>query len=50
MILGLESIDKGVIETGKTVIFGYYQQSQISFPENKRVIDVIKDISEYLIL
>ena len=50
MLLGLESIDKGVIETGKTVIFGYYQQSQISFPENKRVIDVIKDISEYLIL
>lgn len=50
MLLGLEAIDKGVIETGKTVIFGYYQQTQISFPDNKRVIDVIKDISEYLIL
>ena len=27
MLLGLEPSDKGVIETGKTVIFGYYQQS-----------------------
>ena len=50
MLLGLEPNDKGVIETGKTVVFGYYQQTQISFPENKRVIDIIKDISEYLIL
>ena len=50
MLLGLEPSDKGVIETGKTVVFGYYQQTQISFPENKRVIDIIKDISEYLIL
>lgn len=50
MLLGLEPNDKGVIETGKTVVFGYYQQTQISFPENKRVIDIIKDINEYLIL
>ena len=42
MLLGLEPSDKGVIETGKTVVFGYYQQTQ--------VIDIIKDISEYLIL
>lgn len=50
MLLGLEPSDKGVIETGKTVVFGYYQQTQISFPENKRVIDIIKDINEYIIL
>lgn len=50
MLLGLEPTDKGLIETGKTVVFGYYQQTQVDFPENKRVIDVIKDISEYLIL
>ena len=48
MLLGLEPQDAGVIEQGKTVVFGYYQQKDVEFPEEKRVIDVIRDQNEYL--
>lgn len=46
LITGLEKIDKGNIETGETVVFGYYRQSGINFPPEKRVIDVVKEIAD----
>lgn len=38
--------DKGQVTTGETVHFGYYRQEGIQVDENKKVIEVIKDIAE----
>ncbi len=48
MLTGKESVDNGIVEKGETVTFGYYTQSGISFSEEAKVIDVIKDIAEYI--
>lgn len=46
LLLEKEPLNGGRIEIGQTVVFGYYTQDGISFDENKRVIDVIKEIAE----
>jgi ATP-binding cassette subfamily F protein uup len=46
LITGIEKPDKGKIEKGETVVFGYYRQSGINFQPAKRVIDVVKEIAE----
>lgn len=38
--------DSGTIEVGETIVFGYFQQQGINFDENKKVIEIISDISE----
>ena len=43
MIMGQESLDKGLIQTGESVVFGYYEQKQIDFPSDKRLIDIVPD-------
>ena len=48
MLLGLEQPDKGTIQVGETIVFGYYDQKGIVLPEGKRVIEVIKDIAEFV--
>ncbi len=48
MLMDLEPIDSGSIRTGETVHFGHYQQKDIIFPETKKVIDVVRDVNEYL--
>lgn len=48
LIQGILTPDEGVIETGETLVFGYYHQSGIQLQEDKRVIDVITDIAEYI--
>ena len=48
MIQGLEPVDSGKVVTGETVVFGYYSQDLIKVDENKKVIDVIRDIAEYI--
>lgn len=48
MLLGMESTDKGKIVTGETVVFGYYNQKQLVTEDDKKVIDVIRDIAEYI--
>ena len=45
-----ETADKGEIETGETIVYGYYSQNGIITDENKRIIDVIKDIAEIIVL
>ena len=42
--------DSGKIEVGETVNYGYYRQEGISFNENQRVIDAVKEIAEVVIL
>ena len=48
MLLGLEPVSKGKIVTGETVVFGYYNQDLPSYEDDKKVIDVIRDVAEYI--
>ena len=48
MLMGLEKVDGGKIITGETVQFGYYTQRGIQPTEDKRIIDVVKDIAEVI--
>jgi ABC transport system ATP-binding/permease protein len=48
VIQGKEPLDKGKVVTGETVVFGYYSQELIKVDENKKVIDVIRDIAEFI--
>jgi ATP-binding cassette subfamily F protein uup len=43
MILGQEPLDSGTIQTGETITFGYYEQKEIQFPDDKRLIDIVID-------
>jgi ABC transport system ATP-binding/permease protein len=40
--------DEGRVKTGETVVYGYYSQMGMTLPEDKRVIEVVKDIAEYV--
>jgi ATP-binding cassette subfamily F protein uup len=48
IIQGREEADKGKVVTGETVVFGYYSQELIKVDEDKKVIDVIRDIAEFI--
>jgi len=48
MIMGLETPDSGKIQTGETIVYGYYSQQGMVFNGEKRVIEVIKDIAEFI--
>ncbi|RKT01149.1 ABC-F family ATP-binding cassette domain-containing protein [Chryseobacterium defluvii] len=47
IIQGLEKADKGEIETGETISFGYFSQKGLQYKEDERVIDFIKEIAEF---
>ncbi len=42
--------DSGTLNQGETVVYGYYQQQGLDFKPGQRVIDVMKDIAEVIIL
>jgi len=46
IIMGEVKPDKGRIITGKTVEFGYFQQEGLPIKDDKRIIEIIKDIAE----
>jgi ATP-binding cassette subfamily F protein uup len=48
MITGKQLPDSGKIDTGSTIVFGYYTQAGIMLPEDKRVIEVVTDIAEFI--
>lgn len=48
MIQEREPLDSGKVVVGETVVFGYYSQELIQVDENKKVIDVIRDIAEFI--
>ncbi len=50
MLMGLENPDSGHISLGDTVVYGYYSQTGLVIKEDKRVLDVVKDIAEYITL
>jgi ATP-binding cassette subfamily F protein uup len=40
--------DKGKVIVGETTVFGYYEQKCFQFDESERVIDIVKNIAEYI--
>ncbi|WP_026966657.1 ABC-F family ATP-binding cassette domain-containing protein [Algoriphagus terrigena] len=50
MITGLLDPDAGKVTAGQTTAFGYYRQEEDRFDEEKRLIDVVKEIAEVVVL
>ncbi|MFK7905119.1 MAG: ATP-binding cassette domain-containing protein [Chitinophagales bacterium] len=48
ILTGKEKPDAGKIVVGKTIVFGYYTQMGLNLKEPKKVIDVVREIAEYL--
>ena len=48
MLLGEVAPDSGRFDIGDTVRFGYFSQEGLQFDEQQKVIDVVKDIAEYI--
>lgn len=48
LITGELAPDNGLISRGETTIFGYYHQLGLQLPEDVRVIDVVKNVAEYI--
>ena len=46
VISGIEQQDSGEIDTGETVVMGYYRQMGQKWDKEQRVIDAVKDIAE----
>ena len=46
IIMGLEKADSGKINTGETVVYGYFHQQGLQVKDDKRVIEFVKDIAE----
>jgi ATP-binding cassette subfamily F protein uup len=46
IIAGLIEPDKGAVERGETVVFGYYRQEGIEFDDEMTVIDAVRKIAE----
>jgi ATP-binding cassette subfamily F protein uup len=46
IITGLTETDKGPVDRGETIVFGYYKQQGIEFDDEMTVIDAVKNIAE----
>lgn len=50
MLMGQVAPDSGTIDVGESVRFGYYSQQGLDFDENAKVIDVVTEIAEQIVL
>jgi ATP-binding cassette subfamily F protein uup len=48
IITGQVSPDNGSVAKGETTVFGYYKQGGLNFHESDRVLDVVKNIADYI--
>ena len=48
IVTGAIQPDHGKVLVGETTVFGYYRQGGLEFKEEERVIDVVKNIAEYI--
>lgn len=48
LLLGITQADSGKFDIGETVNFGYFSQEGLQFDEQQKVIDVVRDIAEYI--
>ncbi|HPT21556.1 MAG TPA: ABC-F family ATP-binding cassette domain-containing protein [Bacteroidales bacterium] len=50
IITGLSEPDKGTVERGETVVFGYYRQEGIEFDNDMTVIDAVRKVAERVMI
>jgi ATP-binding cassette subfamily F protein uup len=50
IITGKEKIDSGKINVGETINFGYFTQGSFRADEGRRVITILKDIAEFIVM
>lgn len=48
MLVGTEAPTSGKISVGDTIVMGYYHQDGLKFDDDKKVIDIIRDIADFL--
>lgn len=48
IIQGKEKVDTGKIQLGDTIVFGYYSQAGMLINNDKRIIEIVRDIAEYI--
>lgn len=48
MITGELAPDSGTVTIGETTKYGYYKQGGLDFNNNDRVLDVVKNVAEYI--
>ncbi|MCX6290974.1 MAG: ABC-F family ATP-binding cassette domain-containing protein [Bacteroidetes bacterium] len=48
MLTGKESHDSGKINVGDTIVFGYYSQGGMQLKDDKRVLEVVKEIADHV--
>ena len=48
IITGSLQPDSGIVDKGETTVMGYFHQSGLTFREDERVIDVVKDVAEFI--
>lgn len=48
LLLGIEPVDSGKFDIGETVKFGYFSQEGLQFNESQKVIDIVRDIADYI--
>jgi len=48
VITGALQPDKGTVIKGETTVIGYFHQSGITFKEDERVIDIVKNVAEFI--
>lgn len=48
LITGQLKPDSGIVSVGETSVFGYYRQGGLEFNGDERVIDVVKNVAEYI--
>jgi len=50
IITGKEKADSGKINIGETINYGYFTQGGLAVDEDRRVIQVLKDIAEFIVM
>jgi ATP-binding cassette subfamily F protein uup len=50
IITGITEPDKGTVERGETIVFGYYRQQGIEFDNDMTVIEAVKNIAENVVI
>lgn len=48
IIQGKEAVDSGKVSLGDTIVFGYYSQAGMVIPNDKRIIEIVRDIAEHI--
>ena len=48
IIQGKEPVDAGKVQLGDTIVFGYYSQAGMLINNDKRIIEIVRDIADYI--